>query len=271
MKLASASRALLVGTALAAAPLAQAQAIEDKWTFQAILYGFFPEVGGSSKFPERTGGSSINVSNSEFLDSLKFAFLGTFEARRGRWGVFTDFIYLDVGGNSSNTRNFTIGGRDIPASVSANLDLDIKGVLWTLAGEYRVVTDPSTAVYVLAGTRLLDVKTTLSYSLSADVPPYVGPGRSGTSEVKEANWDAIIGVKGRLGFGANREWFVPFYADIGTGESDLTYMLFGGLGYQFKWGSVLGGWRYIDYKFKSSSDLERIDFSGPMIGVAFNW
>ena len=80
-----------------------------------------------------------------------------------------------------------------------------------------------------------------------------------------------MGVKGRYNFGAQREWFVPFYADVGTGESDLTYMLFGGLGYQFRWGSVLAGWRYVDYKFKSDSQIERLDFNGPMVGVGFNW
>ena len=99
----------------------------------------------------------------------------------------------------------------------------------------------------------------------------MGPGRNGSSEVKESYWDAIVGVKGRYSFGANRQWFLPYYADIGTGQSDLTWQAFGGLGYQFSWGSILGGWRYIDYDFKSGSNIESLTFNGPMVGVAFNW
>ena len=37
-------------------------------------------------------------------------------------------------------------------------------------------------------------------------------------------------------FGPNREWFVPYYADIGTGQSDFTWQAIGGIGYAFSGG-----------------------------------
>jgi hypothetical protein len=269
-RIATAAGALFLGAALVTGS-ADAQVPEDRWTFQAIVYGYFPDIGGTTRFPERSGGSSIDVDIGNILSNLNFTFMGEFEARRGRWGIFTDIIYLDVSGDKNGTRDFTIGRQGIPAGLSANLDVGIKGTLWTLGGEYLVVNDRAANVYVVGGARLLDVKESLSYSLTADIGPFVGPGRSGSTDVKQSYWDAVVGVKGRYNFGAQREWFVPFYADVGTGQSDLTYMLFGGLGYQFRWGSVLAGWRYIDYKFKSDSQIERLDFSGPMVGVGFNW
>jgi len=271
MKARYVTAAALLALVLVVASPARAQIVEDRWTFQAILYGYFPDVGGSTRFPDRTGGSSINVNNDQILSSLNFAFMGTFEARRGRWGIFTDFLYLDVSGDKNGTRDFSITGHQIPASLSSNLDLGIKGSVWTIAGEYLALNDPATTLYVLGGARMLDVKESLSYALTVDVGPFAGPGRSGSIEVKQTYWDAIVGVKGRFNFGDRRQWFVPFYADVGTGESDLTWQAFGGLGYQFSWGSVLGGWRYLDYKFKSGSDIESLNFNGPMIGVAFNW
>jgi hypothetical protein len=36
------------------------------------------------------------------------------------------------------------------------------------------------------------------------------------------NWDAIVGLKGRATFGEEHRWFVPYYLDVGTGESSLT-------------------------------------------------
>jgi hypothetical protein len=270
MRLASTLAALLAGAAIIATP-ARAQSMDDKWQFQAILYGFFPSFGGSTAFPASSGGTPIDVSSDKVLDSLKFAFFGTFDARKGRWGMFTDFIYFDVGGSKENTRDFSIGGTTIPASVSANLALDLKAVVWTIAGQYMVASDPSLQAYVLGGARLLDAKVNLGYSFTADVGPFVGPGRSGSSEVSESFWDAIVGIKGRYAFGERREWFLPFYADVGAGQSKLTWQVFGGVGYQFSWGSVLGGWRYLDYDFKSGSQIKSLNASGPMIGVAFNW
>jgi hypothetical protein len=269
-RLATAAGALFLGAALVTSP-AGAQVPEDRWTFQAIVYGYFPDIGGTTRFPERSGNSSIDVDIGKILSNLNFTFMGELEARRGRWGVFTDLIYLDVSGDKNGTRDFTIGRHDIPAGLSSNLDVGVKGTLWTIGGEYLVVNDAAANVYVVGGARLLDVKESLSYSLTADIGPFVGPGRSGSTEVDQSYWDAVVGVKGRYNFGGQREWFVPFYADVGTGQSDLTYMLFGGLGYQFRWGSILAGWRYIDYKFKSDSNIERLDFNGPMVGVGFNW
>lgn len=68
----------------------------------------------------------------------------------------------------------------------------------------------------------------------------------GTSEAKVDNWDAIIGLKGRVLQDAQGKWFVPYYVDVGTGDSNLTWQALVGLGYQFRWGSVNASWRYLD-------------------------
>lgn len=263
-------KAVLIGLcAMGASTVAIAQA-SDSWQFRAFLYGYFPDIGGTTSFPER-GGSSVNVDANTIIDNLKFTFMGTLEATKGRYGVFTDILYLDVGGSQSNTRNVSVNGRDLPIGATTNLDLDIKGTVWELAGEYRAVISPATSVDVFGGARLLDVKQTLGYSFSADVGPIVGPGRSGSSEVKISYWDAIVGAKGRFAFGSRQEWFVPWYVDVGTGQSDLTWQALGGIGYAFSWGQVIGGWRYLDYKFKSDSRVEDLTFNGPMLGVMFAW
>ena len=47
-----------------------------------------------------------------------------------------------------------------------------------------------------------------------------GPGRSGNEEISVSKWDAIGGAKGRVAFGDSREWFVPWYLDVGAGQTN---------------------------------------------------
>jgi len=264
-----ASVAVLTIAAISPAIVA-AQELSDQWKFRASIYGWLPVIGGSTTFPAGTG-TSINVNADKIIDTLKFTFMGTFEAQKGRWGAFTDVIYLDVGGSKSQTRDLTVGNVTLPAGVTADAQLDIKAWVWTLAGTYRVVSDPGFTMDVLAGARLLDVEEKLGWQFSANLGGIAPPPRTGNSELKDNVWDGIIGVKGRLAFGADREWYVPYYVDVGTGDSDLTWQGVTGIGYAFRWGELFAVWRYLDYNLKSGSKIEDVNFNGPAIGVAFRW
>jgi hypothetical protein len=142
----------------------------------------------------------------------------------------------------------------------------------TGAGEYRVAADPAWTVDLLAGARWFDLSEKLSYSLSGSIGPIDPAARSGSVDLGQSVLDAIIGVKGRYAFGANREWSVPFYLDVGTGQSKSTFQAAAGLAYAFKWGEVTAMWRYLGYQLKDSkAGFEEIHFSGPLVGVAFRW
>ena len=263
---------LVAAAALAAIPAAaQAQSGSTQpegWRTAVTLYGWFPSFGGESSFP--TVGNPINVDADKVIDSLKFVFMGTLDVHNGRWGAFTDLVYMDVGGGKSNTRDFSIGTGGVPAGISADLNLDLKAWVWTLAGEYRVVSSPAMTMDVLAGARMLDVTQTLNYTLYGNVGGVNIPGRGRDIETSETNWDAVIGVKGRYAFGQNREWFVPYYLDVGTGESDLTWQGAVGLGYAFKWGEVLAMYRYLDYNLDGKV-IKDLNAGGPLVGVTFRF
>jgi hypothetical protein len=111
---------------------------------------------------------------------------------------------------------------------------------------------------------------TLNYNLSANVGPIAGNLRQGSANIHVNNWNAIVGTKGRYTFGDKREWFVPYYADVGTGQSNYTYQLYSGLGYTFNWGELFGIWRYIDYKLNDSEGAT-LKLNGPALGVALHW
>ena len=69
--------------------------------------------------------------------------------------------------------------------------------------------------------------------------PVVLPSRSGSKSINENLWDGIVGVKGRYALGDERKWFVPFYLDVGTGQTQLTTAIPGVTGNFFpSWGVV---------------------------------
>ncbi len=248
-----------------------AQAGTDTWQWGASIYGWFPAIGGSTSFPATGTGPSIDVSSQQVIDALKFAFMGSLEARKGQWGFWTDLVYADFGASKSASRDFTVGHEQLPVGVDAHLSLDVKSWIWTLAGTYNLVSKPDYTLDALAGARLLDMDQSLGWTFNGDIAGLPLPGRTGSASVNVSNWDAVIGVKGRANFGADRKWFIPYYLDVGAGQSKFTWQAIAGLGYQFGWGSVLATWRYLGYDLKTGTPIETVNFSGPTIGVAFNW
>ena len=219
----------LIAALAAVATGANAQ-VTDEWRVRAVLYGYVPGITGTTAFPTGNTGS-IDVSPTT---NLKFALMGLVEVRKGRWGGLVDAMYMNIGSSESQTRNLTVAGNPLPAGATANLDFDLKGFVVTLAGEYAAITGPGATLDIVAGARTIAVQNTLSWNFSVALPPGTGASRSGTSQVRADKWDGIVGVKGRFNFGADREWFVPYYLDIGTGQSDLTWQAVGGIGYAFK-------------------------------------
>ena len=242
----------------------------DDWRFQAVVYVYLPSVDGETIFPSGGGGSDASVDASKILDNLSFAFMGSFEVDKGPWGLFTDIIYLDIGDSESPSRDFNIGGT-LPAGASASIHYGLDGWLWTLAGSWRAASAPSHELNVIGGARLLDVDQTIDWQLSGNIGSVALADRAGERTTGVNNWDAIIGLKGRATFGDEQHWFVPYYLDVGAGESSLTWQAMAGLGYTFKWGDVMVSWRHIDYDMKSGKAIESVSFDGPDVAVAFRW
>jgi len=258
----------LLAAALAAGAPAQAQMASSGWQFEAAVYGWFPAIRGDISFPDG-GGSSIDMSTRDVLDALKFAFFTALQVRNGEWGLFTDIAYADLGDNGRINAHVDTGTVLGKVPVSLNADLDIKTWIWTIAGTYQLKNDNDGGMDLLFGARMLDMTNRLKWSNVSVIG--IPIAASGTSEVNSTNWDAIVGLKGRAYLGEDRKWFVPYYADIGTGESRLTWQVNAGVGYQFDWGAVVGSWRYLSYNFKSGSLIDNQSFSGPLVGMVFKF
>ena len=260
---------LLAAVAVGTSSAVEAQTQPDVWRFRATVYGWFPALSGTTEFPSSAGGPSIDVDAGDVLSSLKMAFMGAFEARYGKWGGLVDWVYADLGSDKSGTRDLSIHGQPLPVGINANLSLDLKTNILTLGGTYSFIEKPEYTLGMIFGARMLKVDQTLNWSLQGTGPLAIA--RAGTAEVNATNWDAIIGVRGQAHFGDGLRWFVPYYADVGGGDSKFTWQVLAGLGYSFKWGDFIAAWRYLDYEFKSGERAQSLTFNGFAAGVSFKF
>jgi hypothetical protein len=169
-------------------------------------------------------------------------------ARFGRFGLWSDALGLPA----------ESGTYVSPGAMDGPLDggLRARNWAWTVAGSYAAVETPNVDLHTLAGMRRLNTEIAVDSA-------------SGLGDARDA-WDAVLGVRGRVKLGEGR-WFAPYYLDVGTGQSDFTWQAFGGIGYAFSWGEIVGSWRHLDYNFATTSRIRDLTFSGPTISFGFRW
>jgi hypothetical protein len=215
---------------------------EDGWEFGAEVYLWAASVGAKSK----TGGD-IDVSFRDLASNLNMGLMAVLGAQHGKWSITADLLYLDV---ETEADSRILPGRDL-------LDVELQGLVVTPTVGYSLIEDEGdSSLEVLAGVRYLDLKTTVKT-----------PRRKATDS--GAFWDGIVGVRGDLYL--SEKWFIPYYADIGTGESDLTWQLLGGIGYKFGDIHAVLAYRYLSWDLGNGGALKDLNFSGPLLGIRFTF
>ena len=121
-------------------------------------------LSGSTTVKGRT--LDVNVDFNDLMDIVRcseipkdlFALMGYFEARNGRFSIFSDLVYLKIGLNGSMTRSRGVDA--INATVGASAGLKYEMFIGELAAAYEVVRwgathapGSGTALDVFAGAR----------------------------------------------------------------------------------------------------------------------
>jgi len=274
--------AALAALSLAAPLAASAQAPTDKWTFSVMPYLWLPSIDGKLHYgPPPPGGGTANVSidTSTLLDNLDFAFMINGQARKDRWLVATDVIYLNFGSTDSSVQSVDFNPGTGPINISTSslntgTQSNITGWLWTMVGGYGVIMEPRANLDVIGGFRYLGLKASTDWQLTGNVNlpnSTLTFSRSGSVEKSDNVWAAIVGAKGRAMLGQS-DWFVNYYADIGGGSSAFTWQGVLGAGYAFKWGDVLLDYRYLYYSQSGNDKLiDNVSFGGFALGVNFRF
>jgi len=255
---------------------AQSAAPADEWKFSITPYLWLPNINGTLKYsipPGLEGSPEVETGPNDYLQNLQAFIMLSGEVRRDRWSVFTDIIHLGFSKENSSVKAIDFGGSLVSSSVNLATSSSLRGTAWTLGAGYAVQTGKAATLDVFGGLRYFDLSVSTDWQLSADI---IGPGgvltfpRTGGISESLTLWDGIIGVRGRVPLGSS-DWSMPYYLDVGTGSSSLTYQWMLGVAYSFQWGEVTLAYRDLYFDQKDDKFIQDLRFNGPALGATIRF
>ena len=229
-------------------------AAAQDWTYEATLYGWLPAMDVS--VDTRFGEVESSGSSSDALSALDMAFMGAFQARRGKWGLAADLLYTDLS-NSQDTK-FGLAFKDT--------EVDLKMTALSAYALYRVHETEAVAIDVGGGFRAFGMK--IDTSLNA-----ASPDVSDRDLSVDTSWvDPLLAARVIAPFGD--KWFGTAYADAGgyITQDSSTWQVVGTVGYRFseRW-SAQFGYRYMNIEKESNDKDVSVDLYGPLVGVSVSF
>jgi opacity protein-like surface antigen len=255
--------AVCVATAIALcilAPLsAQATDTESRepatWQFEATPYIWAAEISAGAHISARTPRIDVDANVSGNLsNSISSGLMGSFEARRNRWGILFDVFDVRLSKDSGPLLGGMLG----------TSSFEVTQNVVQLAGAYRAWDDKITPVDAVAGARYSYLKADLALSPSVVLP--AGAGRA-----SRAQWaDVFIGV--RAAHKISERWSLVGYADIGAGCTKISWQAIAGANYTFsKNMTAKFGYRVLDVDYENSRLQINLKTSGAYAGLGIRF
>ena len=239
----------------------------DKWNIEFTPYFWAAELKGDATLRGRTG--SVDVGFSDLLENLDIAFMGRLEAWDGKWGLFFDGLYMDLGAEFSTPQGLVSTDIDVKMTM---LEFGIGHRLWeTPLGQDN---NQKLSFDLLGGGRYMNLEGEVDIVLGG--PLGVLPGR--TFRRREEWVDPIVG--GRLRWDIDEKLAAAVRFDFGgfdIGEgSNLTWNLLAGIDYQLSKNLHLkAGYRIYDIDYDSGSGSTEFgldaQFRGPIFGLTMRF
>jgi opacity protein-like surface antigen len=221
------------------------------WSFGADLYLWAADVGGQT-----ASDSKIDVAFRDLIENLDFGFMGVGHVYYNQWHASLDVLHLSL--SAENGKDITLPD---DRTLSGRGNIDLKSLVLTPVIGYVALETEHFQLEPFAGARYGNVDTTLDIRINEQ-----GREFSDSTDLL----DGIVGARGDVNIDEN--WHLPYYVDIGTGDSDLTWQVMAGVGYRINQSVDLGiTYRYLEWQFEDNALLNDLNFSGPLIGARFRF
>ncbi len=230
---------------------------EKEWTFRFTPYIWVPATSGTVGIALIN--VPVNVSIGESVKSasdINFGISVEFEARRGKFALFSNVMYASVGASELN-----IPG---PEKVDFSQDFGI----FEVGAAFAIMDKPRTDDHI--GIRFASITGLRLWTVGADL----SSGLIGSNSASETWLDGFGGFTVDLEF---NDWFGFFArADIGAGGSTLTWNVQTGVDLRFSdWGVLNLGYRWLSEDYTTGCLLNRFDFDllmqGPYVGLSIHF
>lgn len=224
---------------------------ESGWDFEVGLYGFLAGVDGELSVGDQS--VDIEYDFSDILENLDATFMATVNARYDRFHLGVDLLYMEMSGDASPAG---------PVFERASMSLD--SLVVTASGTYRLWESPDGFFDLGAGVRYFEMDTGIV------LQDRNGPVPTVRASEDASLWDGL-GVA-RFHYQITPKWFFRGCGDVGAGDSQLTWQLFGAIGYLINdHAALLLGWRHLAYELESGPAELDIFLSGPQLGMGFRF
>jgi hypothetical protein len=231
----------------------------EDWSFSATPYFWPAGLKGTQATLPPLPALELDASIGDVLKNLDYGIASMLELRKGKFGLNTDFLLLNLGVDTTVA--------PIPG-LSAGLRVDLTTFVVQMAATYRVLEKEQGWLDLVVGARGWYVDTSLK--------AHVGPIFRKADHIE--GWaDALGGIRTRInlralefpvGEGLHLAATLLGGGGMSGGFVDLT----GGMGYDFTDQiKAFAGYRYLKVDYKNSGFVFDVEMQGPMVSGTYKF
>ena len=238
--------------------------VSDEWRFAVAPYGWAPAASATISNDGKLI-KTANMSINNVISNLKSAGMIAGEAHYGKWGLLADFATATV----QQSGSFSYTPPDSKSNYKGGDKGTLQATLATGAATYTVFNGQDAYVDALIGARWMSLTTTL------ELVQDNGPNKLGYA-VPLHTVDAVAGFKGRYRI-MDSSWYIPFYADAGSGGGSHNMTWQGALGIGMAISKSMDfsvSYRALGFDLNGgsgSSTLAKGTFKGPQLTGSMNF
>ena len=258
--------ALTISTAQAQTENSPIRKVSDTWSFEVTPYLWAPSIGSTLNYKGKYI-TTADVSTNNIISNLKTGAMLAGEVHYGNWGVMADVVSATL----QKTSNSSVTPQ-APYTYQIATKATLQQTILTGAATYNLLNNDDIRMDGLLGVRWIGVTASLNLAVDG-----ISAAINGDSKTMSTA-DPIVGFKGRYRI-ANSSWYVPYYADIGSGggTTNVTWQAMLGIGKTIDKGiDVSLIYRSLYYDMSSSKTngqglLQKTTFQGPQLSATFNF